>query len=173
MIFAQNTLLRFVATLRVAPCARRGSLGGRPKPRVPSVRFILFIFAIFALSGSRRVILPQKPSKRKSVFRRRLPRDLDDGAGRSLNFWRLNSKIATKITKISTKRRRFEKIFRKVAEKIRKRGKFRARGLEVPGKKVYYNSLMEKDSLSEKTAFQERRRAVAFSRSFVRRSFPR
>jgi hypothetical protein len=70
-------------------------------------------------------------------------------------------------------RRRFAKNFRKVEEKIGKRAKFRSRGLEVRGKKVYYNSLMEKDSLSEKTAFQERRRAVAFPRSFVRRSFPR
>jgi len=61
----------------------------------------------------------------------------------------------------------------KSEKKIRKTGKFRPRGLEVCGKKVYYNSLMEKDSLSEKTTFQERRRAVATSRSFERRSFPR
>jgi hypothetical protein len=74
---------------------------------------------------------------------------------------------------LATARPRLEKNFRKVAEKIRKRGKFGPRGLEVPAKKVYYNSLMEKDSLSEMTTFQERRRTVATARSFARRSFPR
>jgi hypothetical protein len=76
MIFAQNTLLRFVATLRVAPLETDGERTAVfLKPRALSIRLILFIRPFFTNVGFQGASLYRKTRRDARAFS---PRDGDE-----------------------------------------------------------------------------------------------